>query len=32
MEWVLRFRNTSEENTPKIEQVKVVDIIPRIDS
>ena len=28
MEWVLRFRNTSEENTPKIEQVKVVDIIP----
>ena len=28
MEWVLRFRNTSEGNTPKIEQVKVVDITP----
>ena len=28
MEWVLRFRNASEGNTPKIEQVKVVDITP----
>ena len=28
MEWVLRFRNTFEGNTPKIEQVKVVDITP----
>ena len=28
MEWVLRFRNTSGGNTPKIEQVKVVDITP----
>lgn len=26
MEWVLRFRNTSKENTPQIEQVKVVDL------
>lgn len=26
MEWVLHFRNTSEQNSPKIEQVKVVDL------
>lgn len=28
MEWVLRFRNTADANSPTIEQVKVVDLAP----